>query len=70
MSNKYYANEMWVKIPRNNKFHTNFGDSIINLNHWTLTSENVPSDMYARRRFRSDCAFAQSDQNLHWAHFG
>ena len=25
--------------------------------------------MCAQRRFRSDCAFAQSDQNLHWAHF-
>ena len=23
----------------------------------------------AQRRFRSACAFAQSDQNLHWAHF-
>ena len=31
---------------------------------------NVSSDMCAQRRFRSDCAFAQSDQNLHWAHFG
>ena len=26
--------------------------------------------MYAQRRFRSACAFAQSDQNLRWAHFG
>ena len=25
--------------------------------------------MCAQRRFRSDCAFAQSDQNLHWARF-
>ena len=32
-------------------------------------SENVPSDMCAQRRFRSDCAMAQSDQNPHWAHF-
>ena len=32
------------------------------------TSENVPSDMCARRRFRSACAFAQSDQHLHLAH--
>ena len=24
----------------------------------------------AQRRLRSDYAFAQSDQNLHWAHFG
>ena len=23
-----------------------------------------------QRRFRSVCAFAQADQNLHWAHFG
>ena len=28
------------------------------------------SYMYAQQRFRSDCAFAQSDQNLHWTHFG
>ena len=25
--------------------------------------------MCAQRRFRSDCAYAQSDQNLCWAHF-
>ena len=36
----------------------------------TETAENVLSDMCAQRRFRSACAFAQSDQNLHWAHFG
>ena len=29
--------------------------------------ENVPSDMCTQRRFRSACAFAQSDQNLHLA---
>ena len=29
-------------------------------------SEIVPSDMCTQRRFRSDCAVAQSDQNLHW----
>ena len=28
------------------------------------TRENVPLDMCAQRRFRSDCAFAQSDLNL------
>ena len=33
-------------------------------------SENEPSDMHTKRRFRSACAFVQSDQNLHWAHFG
>ena len=33
------------------------------------TSENVPSDMCAQRRFRSACTFAQSDENLQWAHF-
>ena len=31
--------------------------------------ENVVLDMCAQRRFRSDCAYMQSDQNLHWAHF-
>ena len=37
---------------------------------WASTPENVPSDMCAQRRFRSACAFAQSDQNLPSAHFG
>ena len=32
-------------------------------------SENVPLDMCAQRSFRLDYAFAQSDQNLHWANF-
>ena len=31
-------------------------------------SENVPSDMCTLQRFWSDRAFAQSDQNLHWAY--
>ena len=35
---------------------------------WAATSEKVPSYMYTQRIFRSDCAFAQSDQNLHWVH--
>ena len=28
---------------------------------------NVPSDMFTQRRFRSACAFAQSDKSLRWA---
>ena len=40
-----------------------------NYRHGSSMSENIPSDMCAQRRFRSACAFAQSDQNLHWAHF-
>ena len=38
---------------------------------WVETSENVPSNtcMCAQRRFRSVCAFALSNENLHWAHF-
>ena len=39
---------------------------IISSLKWTAMSENVPSDMYAQQRFRSDCVFAQSDQNLCW----
>ena len=31
--------------------------------------DNVSTDMLAQRRFRSDCAFAQSDQNLPCAQF-
>ena len=33
------------------------------------TSEIVPPGMRAQLSFRSDCEFAQSDQNLHWAQF-
>ena len=35
---------------------------------WTASWETVPSDMCTQRRLRSDCASAQSDQSLHWAH--
>ena len=34
------------------------------------TAGNVPLDLCAKRRFRSACAFAQSDQNLPSAHLG
>ena len=33
------------------------------------TSENLPSYMCPQWNFRSTCAFAQSDQNLHWLYF-
>ena len=33
------------------------------------TSENLPSNLCDKRRFILICACAQSDQNLHWAHF-
>ena len=33
-----------------------------------VTSDNVHSDMFAQRRFRSACAVAQSDQNLYCAY--
>ena len=36
-------------------------------NHWAARSENVPPDKCFDRRFISACAYAQSDQNLHWA---
>ena len=35
---------------------------------WTTTSENVPSDMCVKRRYKSACASAQSDQSLHYPH--
>ena len=35
-----------------------------------VNPKNVPLDMCTQRRFRSDCAFAQSDQNLRCVHFG
>ena len=34
------------------------------------TSENVPLDMCTPRIFRSSCALAQSEENLHLIHFG
>ena len=36
---------------------------------WVAMTQNVPSDMCAQRRLRLAFAFAQSDQNLHRAHF-
>ena len=36
-------------------------------NIWA-SSKNVPLEMFAQRRFRSACAFEQSE--LPWAHFG
>ena len=35
-----------------------------------LQREKYLSDMCAQRRLRPVYAFAQPDQNLHWAHFG
>ena len=32
--------------------------------------QNVPSNLCAQRTVRSTRTFAESDQNLHWAHFG
>ena len=32
--------------------------------------KNIHSDICTKRRDRSACAFAQSNQNLHWPHFG
>ena len=37
---------------------------------WAAMLGTVHLDMCAQRRFRSACAFAQSDQNLLWTHFG
>ena len=38
--------------------------------HMNRNVRNVPSNMCAHRRFRSDSANAQTDLNLHWALFG
>ena len=35
---------------------------------WARTWENVPFNKCAQRRLRSDCAHAQSDLSLRWAH--
>ena len=34
------------------------------------TPENVHADIGAQRRFRSACAFLQSDKNLYWVRLG
>ena len=49
--------------------YTHHGTDYYHFIKRAVTSESVPSDMCAQRRFRSACAFAQSDQNLHCAHF-
>ena len=36
---------------------------------WAESSDNLPSGICTRLRFKSACEFMQSDQNLHWAHF-
>ena len=36
---------------------------------WAATSENAPCSIFAQRRLRFACAFAQSDQNLHRSYF-
>ena len=41
-----------------------------NKTNWDATFESVSSNMCAQRRFRSDCTFVQSDQNLDCVHFG
>ena len=38
-------------------------NAMCSTNKWARTSENVPSDMCFRKRFRSACAFAPSDQS-------
>ena len=40
---------------------------VTTLNKRAATSENVPLDVSAQRKFRSDCANAQADLNLRWA---
>ena len=35
----------------------------------TVNAQIRPSYICARQRFRSACAYAQSDQTLHWAHY-
>ena len=39
-------------------------------NIWASPTENIPSNVWAKWRFRSANTFAQSDQNLSWSHFG
>ena len=58
------ATYVHTKIKALNSFHTLYEPQ----RH--KTSENVPSDLCAQRRFRSACAVAQSDQILHRAYLG
>ena len=49
----------WVPITHTSRGHPD---------KWAAASESVP-DMCTQRRFWSDCANAQSNQNLSWVHF-
>ena len=61
--------EDFASAGRRNPFIC-FRDVIILYHEQQRDEKYLPSDMCAKWRFRSDCANAQSDQNLHWAHFG
>ena len=58
-------NNYFLQIMPELKFNTLF--TIIRRIR-AATWGNVPSDMCTQWRFKSSCAFAQPDQNLHWAH--
>ena len=57
------------QLGENVNFRTELAAASIVENGRVKSSENVPAVICAQRMFRSACAFAQSDQNLHWAHF-
>ena len=63
-----YINKLWRYWSDCTNTQSDLGFD--NSHLWTVTSENIPSHICAQKRFRSACAFAQSDQNLHWAYFG
>ena len=64
-----FSTSLTTQSRNKNKMATlSFGKTVFE--YGAATSENVPSDMCVQRRFRSACAFAQSDLNLRWAHSG
>ena len=54
------------KSQSQSRSHVMESITLFTAHKWAATSENVPADMCAKRRFRSACAFAQTDLNLRW----
>ena len=59
---------IWESLRLSEKLFNFIKGPLLYVYLWVTTVENLPSDMCGLRRFI--CAFARSDQNLHWPHFG
>ena len=55
-------------LQRQGIYPVSAGQGLNAIKNWVAVSENVPSDMCTKRRFRSAYAFAQSQQKFYLAH--